>query len=245
MKTIKFCTEEEIRFLRFPEPTASRKSHPAKNGPQHSLRSPALYKGVSTTTISIMEHIKRKTATALSQFGKTLAVKMVFVGLFLAPFGNLTAHENAANDNHSHITLADGTVVSACWYEFPLPDDYQPWERPSNIPDSADWQIVGGDEVWGYMPCNELSIGEDYHNDLEGAKLEEEKCKAQSAGQMADEKWDAWDDYDGCIRQIHIEVAICIVTETALRWGAHWKQRLKEHKAVYGEASFNVLSLAQ
>ena len=62
---------------------------------------------------------------------------------------------------------------------------------------------------------------------------------------MDDEKWDAWDDYDGCIRQIHIEVAICIVTETALRWGTHWKQRLKEHKAVYGEASFNALSLAQ
>lgn len=51
---------------------------------------------------------------------------MVFVGLFLAPFGNLTAHEDAVNDNHSHSDLADGTVVSACWYEFPLPDDYQP-----------------------------------------------------------------------------------------------------------------------
>lgn len=38
MKTIKFCTEEESRFLRFPEPTAARKSHPAKNGTQHSLR---------------------------------------------------------------------------------------------------------------------------------------------------------------------------------------------------------------
>lgn len=106
MKTIKFCTEEEIRFLRFPEPTASRKSHPAKNGPQHSFRPPTPNKGGSKTTISIMERIKRKTSPALSQFGKALAVKMVFVGLFLAPFGNLTAHEDAANDNHSHITLA-------------------------------------------------------------------------------------------------------------------------------------------
>lgn len=196
MKTIKFCTEEESRFLRFPEPTAARKDNPAKNESQHSFRPSNLNKGGSKTTISIMEHIKRKTASALSQFGKALAVKMVFAGLLLlAPFGNLMAHEDAANDNHSHITLADGTVVSACWYEFPLPDDYQPWERPSNIPDSANWQIVGGDEVWGYMPCNELSIGEDYHDDLERTKLEEEKCKAQSAGQMADEKWDAWDDY--------------------------------------------------
>ena len=77
------------------------------------------------------------------------------------------------------------------------------------------------------MPCNELSIGEDYHNDLERAKLEEEG-KAQSAGQIADEKWDAWDDYDGCIHQIHIEVAICVVIETALRWCPYRKRKLKE-----------------
>lgn len=182
MKTIKFCTEEESRFLRFPGPTAARKSNPAKNRVQHSLHPPNPNKDVSSTTISIMERIKPETATALSQFGKALAMKMVFVGLLLlAPLGNLKAHEDAANDNHNHITLADGTVVSACWYEFPLPDDYQPWERPSNIPDSANWQIVGGDEVWGYRPCNELSIWQDYHDDWERVKLEEEKCKAQSA----------------------------------------------------------------
>lgn len=38
MKTIKFCTEEESRFLRLPEPAESRKSNSTKNGTQHSLR---------------------------------------------------------------------------------------------------------------------------------------------------------------------------------------------------------------
>ena len=81
--------------------------------------------------------------------------------------------------------------------------------------------------MWGYMPCNKLSIGEVYHDDLERAKLEEEG-KAQSAGQMANEKWDAWNDYDGCVCQIHIEVAICVVTETALRLWPYRKRKLKE-----------------
>lgn len=54
------------------------------------------------------------------------------------------------------------------------------------------------------------------------------RAKHNQAGQMADEKWDAWDDYDGCIRQIHIEVAICVVTETTLRWCPYRKRKLKE-----------------
>ena len=231
--------------MRFPEPAAARKSHPTKNGTRHSFRPHNPNKGGSKTTISIMERIKRKTATALSQFGKALAVKIVFVGLLIAPLGNLTAHEDAANDNHIHITLADGTVVSACWYEFPLPDDYQPWERPSNILDSANWQIVGGDEVWGYMPCNELSIWQDYHDDLERAKLKEEKCKAQSAGQMADEKWQRWDSYDDCIRDVHIAVAVCIISEAATRCPNWWNKSLEAEIDNYGRDAFNALSLAQ
>ena len=148
MKTIKFYTEEESRFLRFLESAEALKGNSAKNGSQHSFRPPNPNKSGSKTAISINGAHKTKNNHSAFLIRKISSCQNGFCRIAAAcSIGNLTAHEDATNDNHSHITLANGTVVSACWHEFPLPDDYQPWERLSNIPDSANWQIVGGNEV--------------------------------------------------------------------------------------------------
>ncbi|MCS1409583.1 MAG: hypothetical protein M2R45_02767 [Verrucomicrobia subdivision 3 bacterium] len=59
---------------------------------------------------------------------------------------------------------------------------------------------------------------------------------------MSKDKWDAWDDYDGCIRNIHIEVAICVGAEVAVRWVPWWRNAYYSEVAAYGQSNFNALS---
>ncbi len=139
-----------------------------------------------------MQKSVRATANTSRLAGKAAVIGMALAGLLIAPFGNLRAHDDPEHENHNHATLADGTIISTCWYQM----DYSPGKNQHNfdittmLPESVlaigGWQIVWGNQVWGYIPCDGSPAWEKYDDKLKRINLQYLQCLARAEGAHAD-----------------------------------------------------------